>query len=328
MSDRSRSRSPEPNRDNGGSGGGDGGSDEVKLYLGNLDYATDADRIRDEFGRYGEIKDVFLPTDHATGRPRGFGFVTYARRSDAQEAITKLDNTELDGRTINVNESRPKGSRPPGGARGPGGNGGGFNASNREIVKLYVGNLSYDTDEARLKEHFGTFGEVTDCFMPTHRETGRPRGFAFVSMKAAEAEEACTKSNGMELDGRTLRVNEAQPKEASRRGGGHDDRGGRGGYGGGQDDRGGYGGGGGYGGRGGYEEKGGYDDRRGGYDDRSGYGGGYGGGGGGYDDRRGGHGGGYEDRGRGGYDDRRGGGDSYGGRGGGGGGGYDDRGRY
>jgi RNA recognition motif-containing protein len=70
----------------------------------------------------------------------------------------------------------------------------------------------------RLFEQHGT---VTDCFCPTDRETGRPRGFAFITMPAAEAEKACNSVNGQELDGRTLRVNEAQPKGSGpSRGGG------------------------------------------------------------------------------------------------------------
>merc|ERR1719223_965725 len=235
----------------------EGGGDEVKLYVGNLDYATDETRLRDEFSQFGTVTEVFLPTERGTSRPRGFGFVTYVNRSSAEEAINKLDQTQLDGRTIRVNESRPRGE---GGARGPPG-GGTFNASGRDVVKLYVGNLSYDTTQETLERHFGTYGEVTDCFLPTDRDSGRPRGFAFVSMKAREAEEACDKCNGMELDGRTIRVNEAQPKESSRGGGGgggYEDRGGSGG------DRGGYGGGRG----GGYEDRGGYGGGRGGYEDR------------------------------------------------------------
>jgi RNA recognition motif-containing protein len=134
-----------------------------------------------------------------------------ATRAAAEAAIEKMDNTELDGRTIRVNESRPKGSSA--GPRGPGGSGG-FNVQGREDVKLYVGNLSFDTQEADIRREFEKFGTIKDCFMPTDRDTGRVRGFCFVTMPAADAEVACEKMNGVEIDGRALRVNEAQPKGA------------------------------------------------------------------------------------------------------------------
>ena len=143
-----------------------------------------------------------------------------------------------------MNESKPRGEGPADRGMGPGGRGG-FNPTNREEVKLYVGNLSFETTEEQVRSLFEQYGSVTDCFLPTDRDTGRMRGFAFVTMPAKEAEEACGKANGAELDGRSLRVNEAQPKGFQGGGGGGYGGGGRGGGGGYND---GYGGGGGYGG--------------------------------------------------------------------------------
>src|SRR5271170_4955690 len=121
--------------------------------------------------------------------------------------------------------------------------------------KLYVGNLSFKTTEDDLRSHFGQFGTVADVYVAMDKMTGRPRGFAFVTMGTAEeAKAAGEKINGTELGGRQLTVNEARPKE---------DRPG-GGFGGGGGGRG-FGGGGGGGGRG--------------------FGGGGGGGGGGRSDR-------------------------------------------
>ena len=165
--------------------------------------------MREEFGVFGEVTDVFLPMERGTSRPRGFGFVTLSTRAAAEQAISKMDQSQLDGRTIRVNESKPRGSEPRG--SGPGGRGG-FNSAGKAEVKLYVGNLSFDTPADKVKTIFEKYGSVTDCFLPTDRETNRVRGFAFVTMPAADAENACAKVNGQELDGRTLRVNEAQPK--------------------------------------------------------------------------------------------------------------------
>jgi len=173
--------------------------------------------------------------ERGTQRPRGFGFVTLSGRAAAEEAIAKMDQAQLDNRTIRVNESRPRGEAPPGGASGPGGSGG-WNAAGAADVKLYVGNLSFDTTDESVRGIFEKFGEVSDCFLPTDRETGKVRGFAFVTMKSADAEKACAAMNGVEIDGRMLKINEAQPKGMS---GGGGFGGGRGGGGGG---RGGYGG--------------------------------------------------------------------------------------
>ncbi|MCY2960938.1 MAG: RNA-binding protein [Planctomycetota bacterium] len=155
-------------------------------------------------------------------------------------------------------------------------------------TRLYVGNLSFQTTEASLRAALENGGrQVREIAMITDRETGRPKGFAFVTMGSeSDAKAAISELDGQQLDGRPLRVNEAEERPA--RGGGGGGGGGRsfGGGGGG-----GYSGGGGGGGRGGYGGGGG--------GGRGGFGGGGGGG-------RGGYGGG-------------------GGRGGGGGGGYDDR---
>lgn len=110
---------------------------------------------------------------------------------------------------------------------------------------LYVGNLNFRTDEEGLRSTFSNFGTVTDARIVMDRDTGRSRGFGFVEMEDdSAAETAIEQMNGADLDGRPLRVNEAQPRTEGGGGGG----GRRGGGGG----RGGYGGGGGRGGYGAY----------------------------------------------------------------------------
>lgn len=82
--------------------------------------------------------------------------------------------------------------------------------------KLYIGNMSFDTTEDGLRTAFGQFGTITDVYIANDRETGRPRGFAFVTFNTAEESQlAIEKMNGADLDGRALTVNEARPKEAS-----------------------------------------------------------------------------------------------------------------
>ncbi len=96
--------------------------------------------------------------------------------------------------------------------------------------RLYVGNLSFQASTESIRAAFSPFGEVSDIHIPTDRETGQPRGFAFVTMgNSHEAAKAIAEMNGAMLDGRPLRVNEAEERQGGGGGGG----GGRGGGGGG-----------------------------------------------------------------------------------------------
>jgi len=120
-------------------------------------------------------------------------------------------------------------------------------------TNIYVGNLSYQTDDRELEDLFAPFGDIASARVITDRETGRSKGFGFVEMPdSAQAEAAITALNDTEIDGRNLRINEARPREERPRGGG-----GGGGYGGGGN----RGGGGGYGGGGGGNRGGGGGDR-------------------------------------------------------------------
>jgi len=85
-------------------------------------------------------------------------------------------------------------------------------------TKLFVGNLSFKVTESELEELFSQAGAVVSVAIPTDRETGRKRGFAFVEMQTqAEAEAAVKQFNGQTLDGRQIAVNPSQPKENSQR---------------------------------------------------------------------------------------------------------------
>jgi RNA recognition motif-containing protein len=87
--------------------------------------------------------------------------------------------------------------------------------------KLFVGNLSFNTTENDLQDAFAAHGTVTEANLMTDRATGRPRGFAFITMSTPEeAQNAISQMNGSKLDGRELTVNEARPREASQGNGG------------------------------------------------------------------------------------------------------------
>ena len=103
-----------------------------KLFVGNLSFNTTENDLQDAFAAHGTVVEANLMMDRATGRPRGFAFVTMSTPEEAQKAIAELNGKQLDGRALTVNVARPREERAPGGGgggrrefRGGGGGGGG-----------------------------------------------------------------------------------------------------------------------------------------------------------------------------------------------------------
>jgi RNA recognition motif-containing protein len=100
----------------------------TKLFVGNLSFNTTENDLQDAFAAHGTVTEANLMMDRATGRPRGFAFVTMSSPEEAQKAIDALNGATMDGRNLTVNEARPKEERTGGGFRGgrDGGNHGGY----------------------------------------------------------------------------------------------------------------------------------------------------------------------------------------------------------
>ncbi|MGA9042103.1 MAG: RNA-binding protein [Terriglobales bacterium] len=101
------------------------------IFVGNLDFNTGEDELRQLFAAHGQVDRVSIMTDRDTGRSRGFGFVEMTNAEEGDKAIAALNGSQVGGRTLNVNEARPKvergggGGRDSGGGRDRGGHGGG-----------------------------------------------------------------------------------------------------------------------------------------------------------------------------------------------------------
>jgi RNA recognition motif-containing protein len=103
------------------------------IFVGNLNFNTSEDELRQLFEAHGQVDRVSILTDRETGRSRGFGFVEMNNDADGEKAIAALNGTEIGGRTLNINEARPKAEHGGGGGgggrdrggRGPRGGGGG-----------------------------------------------------------------------------------------------------------------------------------------------------------------------------------------------------------
>ena len=98
----------------------------MKIYVGNMSFSTTEESLTGLFSNYGQVDEVAVITDRETGRPRGFAFVTMGNDSEAQAAIEAINGTEFEGRTLTVNEAKPRENRGGGGGYRGGGGGGGY----------------------------------------------------------------------------------------------------------------------------------------------------------------------------------------------------------
>jgi len=171
----------------------------TKIYIGNISYETSPEQLKEHFSQYGEVSNIYIPTDRYTGNPRGFAFLAL-KPEDAEKAIAGSDGILMDERTIEVKVSLPRGAKAP---------------NRQNETKLYIGNISFETELATLREVFEDYGPIVDLYLPTDQNTGRPRGFAFVTLEPENATRAIEEVDGWEVDGRELRVNTAQPKGSS-----------------------------------------------------------------------------------------------------------------
>lgn len=101
----------------------------MNIYVGNLPFSTTDDSLRELFEQFGTVDSSSVISDRETGRSRGFGFVEMPNDDEAQTAIDELNDSDFEGRTLTVNEARPREERPRGG--GGGGNRGGYGGGGR-----------------------------------------------------------------------------------------------------------------------------------------------------------------------------------------------------
>jgi len=98
----------------------------MKIYVGNLSFDIDDEKLREIFSKFGDVEEAVVIKDKYSGRSKGFGFVTFSDDAAAKKAISEMNEKEVEGRQLKVNEARPMEERPPrrDGGRGFGGGGG------------------------------------------------------------------------------------------------------------------------------------------------------------------------------------------------------------
>ncbi|CAN6878189.1 unnamed protein product [Brassica oleracea] len=185
--------------------------EEGRLYVGNLPYTITSSELSQLFGEAGNVVDVQIVYDKVTDRSRGFGFVTMGTIEEAKEAIQMFNSSQIGGRTVKVNFPEV----PRGGEREVMRTK--IRDSNRSYVesphKIYAGNLGWNLTSQGLKDAFGDQPGVLGAKVIYERNSGRSRGFGFVSFESEEnLQSALSAMNGVEVEGRALRLNLASER--------------------------------------------------------------------------------------------------------------------
>ncbi|XP_074729240.1 heterogeneous nuclear ribonucleoprotein A3 isoform X8 [Strix uralensis] len=276
-----------------------------KLFIGGLSFETTDDSLREHFEKWGTLTDCVVMRDPQTKRSRGFGFVTYSCVEEVDAAMSARPH-KVDGRVVEPKRavSREDSVKP---------------GAHLTVKKIFVGGIKEDTEEYNLREYFEKYGKIETIEVMEDRQSGKKRGFAFVTFDDHDTVDKIVVQKYHTINGHNCEVKKALSKQEMQtassqrgRGGGSGNFMGRGNFGGGGGN---FGRGGNFGGRGGYGGGGGGGGSRGsfgggdgyngfgdggnygggpGYGSRGGYGGGggpgygnpgggYGGGGGGYD---------------------------------------------
>ncbi|KAJ1695957.1 hypothetical protein LUZ63_012655 [Rhynchospora breviuscula] len=176
--------------------------EEAKLFVGNLPFDMTSEKLAQLFDQAGVVEIAEIIYNRGTDQSRGFGFVSMSTVEEADKAIEMLNRYEIDGRLLRVNRAAPRGTRVE---RQP--------REAQQLFTVYVGNLPWSVDEARLEQVFSEYGKVVTARVMYDRESGRSRGFGFVSMETKEEiDDAIAGLDGQDLDGRAVRVNIAEDR--------------------------------------------------------------------------------------------------------------------
>ncbi|XP_044159559.1 heterogeneous nuclear ribonucleoprotein A3 isoform X4 [Bufo gargarizans] len=201
-----------------------------KLFIGGLSFETTDDSLREHFEQWGKLTDCVVMRDPQTKRSRGFGFVTYSCVEEVDAAMSARPH-KVDGRVVEPKRavSREDSVRP---------------GAHLTVKKIFVGGIKEDTEEYHLRDYFETYGKIETIEVMEDRQSGKKRGFAFVTFDDHDTVDKIVVQKYHTINGHNCEVKKALSKQemqtASSQRGGYG--GGRGGYGGGGDGYNGFGG--------------------------------------------------------------------------------------
>eukprot|EP00262_Sarcandra_glabra_P013410 TRINITY_DN3710_c0_g1_i2.p1 TRINITY_DN3710_c0_g1~~TRINITY_DN3710_c0_g1_i2.p1 ORF type:complete len:386 (-),score=94.42 TRINITY_DN3710_c0_g1_i2:547-1704(-) len=191
-------------------------SDQGKLFIGGISWETSEEKLKEYFGKYGEVLQTVIMRDKITGRPRGFGFVVFQDPS-ILDAVLQDPHT-IDGRTVEAkralsrDEQHTSRSGNPNAGRSFGGGG------NIKTKKIFVGGLPPTLTDEGFRQYFQAYGQVTDVVIMFDQNTQRPRGFGFISFDSEDAVDRVLHKSFHELEGKLVEVKRALPRDANNSG--------------------------------------------------------------------------------------------------------------
>ncbi|KAL4760474.1 heterogeneous nuclear ribonucleoprotein HRP1 [Aspergillus foveolatus] len=169
---------------------GTGIKEDGKMFIGGLNWETTDQSLKEYFSQFGEVQECTVMRDSATGRSRGFGFLTFKDPKTVNTVMVK--EHYLDGKIIDPKRAIPRDEQ-------------------EKTSKIFVGGVSQEATEQDFKQFFMQFGRVIDATLMIDKDTGRPRGFGFVTFDSEAAVEAAL-SRPLEILGKTIEVKKAQPR--------------------------------------------------------------------------------------------------------------------
>lgn len=209
----------------------------LTVYVGGLSFDASESDVSEHFAQCGNVVNIRMPTFPDSGRSKGVAFVEFDDQSGVDAAL-QLSDSDFMGRTIRVDVARGKrdGGDRSGGDRfsGDRSNRGRRNRSRERSTErrkyrsptgreqsepsetIFVGNLAWKASEDDLRSHFESCGNVVDARIPTDRDTGRQKGFGYVTFDSVDAARKAMGMSGSDIAGRQVRVDFSAPKRNQR----------------------------------------------------------------------------------------------------------------
>ncbi|CDO95417.1 unnamed protein product [Kluyveromyces dobzhanskii CBS 2104] len=163
-----------------------------KMFIGGLNWETTEDGLRDYFSKYGAVAEVKIMKDTATGRSRGFGFLTFESASSVDEVV-KTQHI-LDGKVIDPKRAIPREEQDKTG-------------------KIFVGGIGPDVRPKEFEEFFSQWGSIIDAQLMLDKDTGRSRGFGFITYDTPDAVDRVCQNKFIEFKGKQIEIKRAEPRQ-------------------------------------------------------------------------------------------------------------------